>query len=363
MKSRQPLVSAHVLGLAGALAALVAVLPPPAVRAASVHASDGHRSPARAELVYVADDDSGPVTAYDASSSGAVAPSRHNDNPNNPNTYWSPWGVAFDASRHLYVQTFLSDATSFVFGRHERGSDPPKRIFVGGGPDTRAIAVDGLGYEYIATGESSSEIDVLPPGANGQSGDLYHVPPLRTIQTDETAFFPWPDILSTDAQNEILAAIVRSQGNAIEVFQGGPAGLRLPIRVITGSHTHLGFCGGGGQCDQMAVTFSSLTGRIYVAVSAGAQTRICEFAENDDGDARPLRVIDGAATHLVGMVVTGIAVSGRTGEIYVMVKRGQFDTGEVDVFARGASGDVAPERTFTDAASAFADAQGIAIAG
>jgi hypothetical protein len=63
------------------------------------------------------------------------------------------------------------------------------------------------------------------------------------------------------------------------------------------------------------------------------------------------------------MVITGAAVSQRTGEIYVMVKNGQFGNGEVDVFARRATGNVAPERTFTDATSAFVDAQGIAITG
>jgi hypothetical protein len=354
--ARGPIRSRHAIVTVCALAVLLLTAAGGANRA-------GGSAPGATELVYVANADAGPVTAYASASSGATSPSRQNDDPNDPETYWDPWGVTFDAGRHLYVQTFLSDATSFVFGPRAKGTDAPKRIFMGGGPDTRSIAVDGLGYEYIATGQSSAQIEVLPPDADGQPGDLYHVRPLRTIHTDEATWFPWPDILTTDPQDEVLAAIVRSQGNAIEIFKGGPQGRSSPVRVITGSRTDLGSCAGGGQCDQMSIDYSALTGRIYVAVSSGTKTRICEFAGNADGDAAPLHVIQGPATRFVGMVITGAAVSQRTGEIYVMVKNGQFGNGEVDVFARRATGNVAPERTFTDATSAFVDAQGIAITG
>jgi hypothetical protein len=343
---------------ASAVAALAVIA---AVAPAMARAQAGGRAGHGAELVYVANADGGPVTAYAASSSGAVAPVRRNRSPNDPNTYWDPWGVTFDTHRFLYVQTFLSDATSFVFGPRARGSHLPARIFMGGGPDTRAIAVDGLGYEYIATGEGSAEIDVLPPGANGDPNNLYHVAPLRTIQTDEEAPFPWPDILTTDTKDEVLAALVRSMDNAVEVFQGGPVGVSAPVRVISGSQTRLGTCSGFGSCDQMSIDYAALTGRIYVAVSAGSKTRILEFAGDADGDVAPMRIIHGASTRLAGKVVTGIAVSPSTGEIYVMVKHDQFGPGEIEVFARGANGDVAPERTFTDATSSFADAQGIAI--
>src|SRR5262245_454842 len=66
------------------------------------------------ELVFVANAGSGPVTAYPALSSGAVSPAISIPNPNLPDTYWDPWGVAFDAQQSLYVQSFLSNATSFV---------------------------------------------------------------------------------------------------------------------------------------------------------------------------------------------------------------------------------------------------------
>src|SRR5580700_3435060 len=66
-------------------------------------------------LIYVASADSGPVTAYPAAASGAVHPVRKVKNPENSKTVWDPWGVTFDSSGALYVQSFLSDATTFVF--------------------------------------------------------------------------------------------------------------------------------------------------------------------------------------------------------------------------------------------------------
>src|SRR4029077_16082911 len=92
-----------------------------------------------AELLFVANIDGSPVTAYSTSSSGPVSPAIGIADPNVPNTYWGPWGVAFDAQQNLYFQSFLSDATSFVFSAEAEGSAAPARIFRGGGPDSRSI--------------------------------------------------------------------------------------------------------------------------------------------------------------------------------------------------------------------------------
>jgi hypothetical protein len=62
--------------------------------------------------------------------------------------------------------------------------------------------------------------------------------------------------------------------------------------------------------------------------------------------------------------MTGIADSQHTGDIYVLVKSAQFQgPAQVEAFARLAAGNVAPLRSFTDAASGLADAEGIAITG
>jgi hypothetical protein len=312
------------------------------------------------ELVYVADAN-GPVAAYPARSKGNTSPALTVLDPNLQNTFWNPWGVTFDKHGYLYVQSFLSEATTFVFPPGADSDEKPSRVFMGNGPDTRSIAVDSAGYEYIASTQQPAEIDVLAPKANGNPNNGYHVNPLRSISTDEAVWFPWPDILTIGSREEIIAGIVRSPANAIEVYTGGPSGGGSPIRVVSGPHTRLGSC--SQSCQNIAVTFSLPTKRIYVAVSAGGPllAHISTFAENANGDAAPLRTIEGSKTRLSGQVITGIAVSARTGEIYAMVKSAQFSPGEVLAYARNANGNTAPERAFIDPATSFTNAQGIAI--
>jgi hypothetical protein len=312
---------------------------------------------ASGELVYVASAGPGPVAAYAASSSSSVTPARTVDNPNTAGTVWDPWGVTFDATGHLFVQSFLSNATTFVFPPGAHGGTPPSRIFEAQGPDNSSIAVDAQGFEYVLGGESGSSVAVAPPGASGVPGNSYFVPPVRTIVLDGS-FNPWPDLLSVDSNNELLAAVSRPQGNAIEVFTGGAGGGASPVRVISGPNTGLDSCSAGCK---VSVTFSPLTGRIYAAVSSGATTHISVFAGNASGDTRPVRTIEGSATGLAGMVITGIADSQLNGTIYAMVKTSQFGTGRINAYGRFANGNVAPLRSFTDRGSGFANAAGIAI--
>jgi hypothetical protein len=309
-------------------------------------------------LIYVANADSGPVTAYTPGSSGAVTPVRTVSNPQNPNTVWDPWGVTFDNYGNLYVQTFLSDATTFVFPPGANATTPPSRIFQANAPDNRSVAVDAHGYEYVAGGEAGWTIAVEPPGASGVPGSLYHVPPLRTITLND-GFIPWPSILTTDNQNEVLGAVTSSQANSIEIFAGGATGSSTPVRTISGPDTGLGSC--GSPCAELSIAYSPSTGRIYAAVSDGTSTHISVFAGYASGDALPIQTIEGPSTGLSGNAITGLAVSQTDGTIYAMVKSSQFGTGQVIAYAQLAQGNATPLRSFTDANSAFADAAGIAI--
>jgi hypothetical protein len=78
----------------------------------------------------------------------------------------------------------------------------------------------------------------------------------------------------------------------------------------------------------------------------------------------PVRTIAGSATGLSGQAVTGLAVNPATGALFVVVKPSPFSgPGAVEVFRRGAKGDTAPVRTFTDQSTSFDDAEGIAVVG
>src|SRR5262249_27889414 len=170
--------------------------------------------------------------------------------------------------------------------------------------------------------------------------------------TDESGWSPWPSILATDSHGHVIAAVVRTHGNALEVFEGGPAGGAAPTRVISGSLTGLDSC-----CTTMALTYSGLTGQLFVAVNSGAGTHIRVFPANAAGNSAPVRSIEGSVTGLSGNVVTGIAVSQVSGDLYVLIKASQFGgPGMISVFGPSAQGDVAPVRTFTDGSSGMSDA-------
>jgi len=355
MRGRLPAVLAVAAGVAVVLASAISAPAKGRVGAAARAAAT--------ELIYVANADSGPVTAYTAGSHGAVASVRTVANPNNPNTFWDPWGVAFDTTGHLYVQTFLSEATTFVFPPGAHGRTLPSRIFRAQGPDNQAIAVDAKGFEYVVGGETFEAVNVVRPGANGRPGDLYGVAVARTIPIDES-FNPWASVAAVDAKNEVLVAVARPRGNAIEVFAGGAHGGQRPVRVITGSRTGLGSCPGTpSPCDEVSIAFSALTGRIYAAVSDGPhRAHISVFAGNATGNAPPVRTIEGRATGLSGKVIVGMAVSPRDGTIYAMVKTSSdFGPGRIYAYRRYAHGNAAPLRSFTDRTSAFANSLGLAI--
>jgi hypothetical protein len=343
-----------------AITALVLVTTAVPVFGADLRPSIGARpSHAGGELVFVANAGSGPVTAYPAYSSGPVAPVGSVPDPDLDNTVWDPWGVTFDPAGDLFVQSFVSDATTFVF---RWGQTSPSRVFRVYGPDTRSIAVDATGYEYVASGESAAVVSVAAPGAAGSSSDLYSVPAVRTITTSESGFSPWPSTLAVDPDGDLVVAAVSPQGNAVEVFEGGGSGSDTPIRAVSGTATDLGTCQGFDTCDHLAVATSARTGDLYVAVTASSGARIEEFAPSSNGDVAPARTIRGTRTGLVKEVVTGLAVSPKSGDIYAMVRSSQFSgRGSVEVFSAHANGNAAPRRTFTDGTNGFADAQGIAV--
>jgi hypothetical protein len=315
--------------------------------------------PRPSELLYVGNASGRPVAAYDPAASGPIGPLRLLPDPGAPNSYWDPWTLAFDQAGNLYVQSFLSDATTFVFGP---GGSQPERIFMVAGPDNSGIAVDAAGYEYVIGGEGPPVINVAAPGANGRPGDLYSVRAVRSISTGRTNFDPWPSVLSLGPEDEILAALIKyDDANVIAAYEGGPTGSSAPVRTIEGPSTGLGHCSALPGCG-MSVTYSSRTGLIYAAVSDHSGLHLSEFAAEARGDVAPLRTIGGPLTGFTGKIANGLAVDAATGDLYVMVEGAHFAApGVVEVFSAGASGDAAPLRSFTDSSNHFSNAQGIAF--
>jgi DNA-binding beta-propeller fold protein YncE len=112
--------------------------------------------------------------------------------------------------------------------------------------------------------------------------------------------------------------------DAVLEFRAGAAGSEHPLRVIQGAHTHL--------VTPHAVSLDLHNREILVASLTGR--RINVFSWDANGDATPIRVIEGPKTEL-GHVV-GLAVDPDRNLLAVA------NTHEILIFNRADNGDVAP---------------------
>jgi len=309
------------------------------------------------EHLYVANRGASSITAYDRSAAGDVHPLLTLGGSNT--MLADPWAMAFDVKGTLYVQNYVSESRTDVYPSEASGNHTPTRVFGNndGGRDAPSIAVDSKGNVYVARYEKP-RIDVFPPGTTGS------VAPSRIIMPDG-----FPQSVSIGPGDALIVAVAGSSAaggnNAIEVFAHNASGSATPIRTIAGSKTGLGtgFAFGG---DQIVATYSRFTGRIYVAVAAcdmsAVTPHVSVFAATDMGNVAPIRTIAGSATGMHNpIVLSGIAGDQHDGSIYVMRSSCSIDRGRVLVFARFATGNAKPLRSFTDAATHFSDVVGIAV--
>ena len=118
------------------------------------------------------------------------------------------------------------------------------------------------------------------------------------------------------------------QANAILTFRGGASGEEPPIRVIQGTH--------GSLSSQIAI--DPVHGEIFVP---GRSIRV--FDRLAEGNAEPIRVIEGPNTRITGGT-RGIAVDAELDIIAMTAGAGPRETGPVKIlfFNRTDSGNVAP---------------------
>ena len=243
--------------------------------------------------------------------------------------------------------------------RGATGNSAPLRSFGGFSRNSASVAVDALGYTYVADTQPPV-IVVFSPRAHGNAR------PARTLTLPTNGT---PRSLALDAAGNLIVAALgyNGQGNAILTFAPGASGHAMPIRAIAGPRTTLGAVG-GGEGDTMVLAYSALSGRIYAAVSGctspTVRAHIAVFPAAGTGDIAPVRTIKGTRT-LLGIhgQISGIAGDQQRGQIYAMVTPCANDSaGSVLVYGRFAAGNVAPLRTFTDATTRFKDVQAIAFA-
>jgi hypothetical protein len=170
-------------------------------------------------------------------------------------------------------------------------------------------------------------------------------PPIRTIQGPATGLNR-PEGIALDLQNgEIVVA--NSNGSSITVYPLSASGDAAPLRTITGPATGLSF--------PVGLAVDSTNNEIVVA-NAGSNS-VTSYARTASGDAAPLRGLFGIATGLD--FPTGLVLDLAHDEIAVTTQEVAFDS--VRVYARTASGNVAPLRTISGGSTGLNGARGIAL--
>jgi hypothetical protein len=278
--------------------------------------------------LYVADTFANLVTVYPASSTGNVAPTRTiaiND----------PQAITVDASGNLYV--YANSPVQIV--EYAAGTSTIVRTIAGSATGLGSgygIAVDGTG-EIFVTNTSAGTISVFAAGASG------NVAPTRTITP--ASFSPaWS--VAVDSGGTAYATSGTIPNSMIAVFAPGASGAATPIRTISGSAANLG------------AIFIRLdpSANIYVSNTYGttAPSSIAGFTNSASGNVAAFRTIVGAATGL--NPAQGLTFDS-SGNVYVVSTLQD----EINVYAPGTNGNVAPCRSIQGTATMLTEPEDVVL--
>jgi hypothetical protein len=233
--------------------------------------------------------------------------------------------IAFGPDRRLYVELYQAVPSEpagliAVFPSGAFGSMSPVRVVSGPSLGASAyltgLAVGADGNIYVLRNggdQPTSAVLVFGPGSDST--------PVRTIMGDQTQL-SYPSGLAVDAAGQVY---VGSDGpSAVMTFAAGADGNVAPISTLQAPQ-------GMGGTEGVAVDAS---GRVYVTVTVPPGVVVFNGGAVE-------RTISGAATGLASPI--DVAVDAR-GRIFVSdYATSSSGSGDVRVFAPGATGDVAPE--------------------
>jgi hypothetical protein len=186
-----------------------------------------------------------------------------------------------------------------------------------------------------------SSISVFSRTANG------NVPPLRTLVGPATGMSVSQFDFAEPANNELF--VTNFGNNSITVYARTASGNAAPIRTISGPAT--------GLISPVGLYVDAANNEI--GVESGGNS-ILIFSRTANGNVAPLRTISGAATLLACAI--GLALDSVNNEIFVA--NNNFSPGctnRITVYARTASGNVAPLRTISGAATGMTFIQDIHV--
>lgn len=260
------------------------------------------------------------VTVYERTKGGNVSPLRTlfvaDTNHAGSRAREMSSGIFIDQDNdEIYVSNLNNTIT--VYGTTDQGDVPPTRVI---GPNTGLlepewIFVDSINEEIFVTNASSQVISVYGINDNG------NIKPLRTIPQG----FATPNgiFVSIDENEIFIVASARTSG-LVSVFEGTNDNL---LRSIDGANTGLSSSSTGIYLDQ-------INHEIFVSDFF----KITVHDESAEGDAMPLRILEGTDTQLEG--AQGIFVDTADDEIFVA----NSFSNTITVYNRTDSGDSKPTR-------------------
>jgi sugar lactone lactonase YvrE len=243
---------------------------------------------------------------------------------------------AFDATKRLYVTNY-NVGTTFgsvsVYASQATGNVLPQAQIAGAGTSIgypRGVAVDASSNIYVANSSSgpssTSSILEFAAGSSGQT------PPSFSI-TGPLTGLSFPTGIKVDAKGNVYVA---NTGNGtITVYAPMSNGNVAPTLTIGGPNTEPP---GGMQ----SPTGLALDAALNIYVADKATNQILVFAAGATGNATPTRIIGGPAT---GINNPSDLLVDSTGIIYVTNSASGNGTGNILIFAAGASGNAAPAAT------------------
>ena len=301
--------------------------------AARSDALDGNAAQPDAKVrIFTANRGGASLLAFGATASGNVAPVTKIAGPKTKLS--KPDTLALDGSGNIYTSNYTSDSatTVEVFGPNASGNVKPKRV-VGGkksdlGP-TEGILVDPSGNLWVS-GIFSNEITEYAPGAHGD------VKPIDTIGGGYTQL-SYPKGLAVSATGQLYVVNITP---AILIFAKGASGNVSPAASIAGSKT--------GLSSPYAIAFDS-AGRLLVA---DEDVGILVFAKGAKGNVAPSAIITGLDNP------TGVVADAHD-RIWVV----DFGTKAIEEYAKNANGNATPLRTIQGQKTTLEDPLCLALQG
>jgi fibronectin type 3 domain-containing protein len=241
--------------------------------------------------------------------------------------------IAYDPTADEIIVANRSGFTASIltFSSTANGATTPSRTLSGSNTLYQSaddLAVDAVNNILYVVDHISAEVFAFPRAFVGTA----NVAPSWTLLGASTQLSsPYSGHLAVDVVNNEL--IVLNSSNRVLVFGRTASGNTAPTRAISGADT--------GIDSPNGLRFDPIHGEIFVA-NNGQNPGITVHAQTATGDAQPIRSLGGANLN------TGL--SGGVQDVELDLAHGELfaasaSTPSVNIWARTASGDVAPARS------------------